>query len=485
MPSGNLVMTVRGPRNLSGLDTSSDPTTLDPGALIVAKNIEYLEGAQRKKRLGEVRFNSTSTAVGSTGPLVGSTGQLVRAVADFWRYGSAATPTQSILAIAGTSVFASTGNGIFTSLTPSSSYGTATNTATNVTIAGDYAVISDGTNTPATYDQTTFSSTGLGAAPIFGPASYHLRRLFYGGLSTDTSGVKYTAAGNIFDSTGTDSGSFPVATGDGDAVIGISKSFFGELFVFKGPNYGSIHRLDGLTPTTFTLTPVVQGFPAVNHKVIVTTDQDVYWMSRYGIHSLQQTQKFGNVEAAFISLPIQATFRNDLKQSSLTESFGFWLPSRNIVGWIVTQASGSKNWILCYNYSLSKIYNKPYWSIWQYDSHDIASAAVVITPAGDTVTPNQPQLFLGGNDGFVYKAGQPTLADGDGNAAISAQIRTPFISDFQTGQGTVPSYQEKIIQGVISYFNPKGNYSATLQIVGDTNSLTTSVSMAGGGATLT
>ena len=217
MASRNVPFTVHPA--IGGLNTAGDPTVLDPGEMIAAENIEYLEGAQRKKRLGTAAYNATAMVTSSSN---------VRAVADFWRYGSSLTPVQNIVAVAGASIFGSTGGGAMTALTASSSFGTNGNTTTNILLAGDFAVFSDGASTPLAYDQTTLAvmgsttlsgSTGpLTAPPIFTADSYHLRRLFYTGLSTDPSGVRFSAAGNIMDSTGADTGSFKVNEGDGDQI---------------------------------------------------------------------------------------------------------------------------------------------------------------------------------------------------------------------------------------------------------------------------
>src|SRR5262245_55794360 len=190
---------------LGGLDISSDPTVLDPGFLTIADNIEYLEGGQRKKRLGTTIY-STSTGNTNPAPLVSSTTP-VRAVEDFWRYGASLTPSQNLLAVAGASIFGSTGDGKWTSLTATSSFGLSTNVKTIITLAADFAVISDETAQPIAYNQTALTAPSTGSAwPRFTWSKYHLSRLFMGGMSTEPSTVQYSGAGNIFDSTGTDSG---------------------------------------------------------------------------------------------------------------------------------------------------------------------------------------------------------------------------------------------------------------------------------------
>jgi hypothetical protein len=477
---------------LGGLDISSDPTVLDPGFLTIADNIEYLEGGQRKKRLGTTIY-STSTGNTNTAFLVSSSTP-VRAVEDFWRYGASLTPSQNLVSVAGASIFSSTGDGRWTAITTASSFGQASNTKTFITLAGDFAVISDETATPIAYNQAVLSGPSTGAAwPRFTHSRYHLARLFMGGISTAPSQVNYSGAGNIFDSTGTDTGLFNVSAGDGDQVNGISDPFFASLYIFKGPNKGSIWQLSGNTPATFSLVQIGYGAPLLNPRALVTTPTDVYWLSQYGIHSLETTVKFGNVEQAFLSLPIQRLWRDNLIQrASLANAWSFWHPTRNIVGWCVTPSGDTTSrWILCYNYALSdpKPGGKKFWSIWKFPSFGLTCGEVMLTPAtwdallGSPRSAGYPVPMFGGDNGTVYGGDARIL--GDAGQAYTAQVRTPIISRFKTDKGqSVPETQEKLFAGVVTYINPKGNYTADLTISVDQRLQSTTISLVGAGNTL-
>src|SRR3990167_7175874 len=144
---------------LGGLDVASDATVLDPNFLTVANNVEYREGGQRKRRPG-FRVYSTNSST-NTGIAMVSTSASVRAIQDYWKYGNSLSPTQHYVAVTGASIFASTGMGSWTALTASSSFGIDTNRNTNIVLAGDYAVVSDGVSGPVAYDQTGLTSTAL------------------------------------------------------------------------------------------------------------------------------------------------------------------------------------------------------------------------------------------------------------------------------------------------------------------------------------
>jgi len=493
MSTKNTQMTVHPA--LGGLDISSDPTVLDPNFLTVADNIEYKEGGQRKKRPGFRVYSTNSTDSASWKPMVSSSAS-VRAIEDFWRYGASLTPTQHYVAVTGASIFASTGGGLWSPLTVSSSFGVDSNRQTSITLAGDYAVISDGQSTPVAYDGLALTSTTLvtpstGAQwPVFTHTTYHLNRLFYQGVSTAPSLVGYTAANNIFDSTGTDSGSFTINAGDGDQVMALSKPFYGSLYIFKGPQKGSVFQLSGSTPSTFAIAQVGYGAPVLNPRALVTTPTDVFWLSQFGVHSLQTTVKFGNVEQAFLSLPIQGLWRDRLlKRSALANAWGFWHPQRNIVGWVVTpEGETSQHWLLCYNYALSdpKPGGKKFWSIWKLSGFGAISGDTMLVGPLDANHTGDPHLYLGGDNGLLMEGDQEDSGSlNDALAAYTSRIVTPTITRFKAQKGDVPETQEKGFVGIVTYFNPTGSVSANLSVTVDRRVQSTSISLAGGGATLT
>ena len=474
---------------LGGLDVSSDPTILDPNFCTIAQNIEYLEGGQKRKRFGTLQYSASSSTAGTFTNVMVTSSSNVRAIKDFWRYGTSLTPVQQHVAVTGASIFRSTGAGAWTAVTATSSFGTNSSLNTTITIAQDYAVISDGIVQPVAYDMVTTTllvpSTGANW-PIFEAAQYHLGRLWVGGLSTAPSDIRYMAAGNLFDSTGTDTGSLPIDPGDGDRVMGLSQTFYGSIYVFKGPQQGSVHQISGTTPSTFARVKVAHGAPLQDPHALISTPTDIYWMSEYGVHSLQTTVKFGNVEQAFLSLPIQKLFRdNIIKREDLVNAAGFWNPMRNIVGWAVTPngqtGQGARNWILVYNYALSdpKPGGKKFWSIWVMSGYGINCFDVM---RNSTFQPNhtgEPHLYIGADNGLVYQADWTTM--GDDLTAYTAIVQTPTITRFPSPGKTIPETQEKIIQGLVTYYNTK-NISdiADLTVTVDNRVQSTSIILASG-----
>jgi hypothetical protein len=192
-----------------------------------------------------------------------------------------------------------------------------------------------------------------------------------------------------------------------------------------------------------------------------------------------------------LSLPIQALWRDRvIKRSALSQSWGFWHPQRNIVGWCVTpEGETSQHWLLCYNYALSdpKPGGKKFWSIWKLSGAGAISGDVMLVSA--TLDPNHagdPHLFVGTDQGIVLEGDQEQETQlNDNGVAYNARITTPTLTRFKTAKGEIPETQEKGFIGVVTYFSPKGQYNANLSITVDRRVQSTSISLAGGGATLT
>jgi hypothetical protein len=270
--------------------------------------------------------------------------------------------------------------------------------------------------------------------------------------------------------------------------MGLSKPFYGSLYIFKGPQKGSVFQLSGAVPADFAIAQVGYGAPLLNPRALITTPTDVYWLSQYGVHSLQTTVKFGNVEQAYLSLPIQKMWRDRiLKRIVLEDSWGFWHPQRNIVGWVVTpEGELSQHWLLCYNYALSdpKPGGKKFWSLWKISGFSAISGAVMLVGSIDPNHTGDPHLYLGGDTGLVYEGDQENGLN-DAGLPYTMQIRTPTITRFQAPGGNVPETQEKGFVGVVTYFSPHGGVSANLIITVDRRTQSTTISLSGGGATLT
>lgn len=448
MPSRNLPFVVHPAKG--GLNTTDPPGALGPGDLVVATNVEYDQTGTRRKRGGTAKYNATALQI--------TTDVTFLALADMWRFGTSWTtaPTQKFVTIACTAadggIFKDDGDGVWDTLL-GTGFGTTAQPA-SITIGQGYAFFFHPAARTRYWDQTTLTAAYT-ASETFGFGSYHLRRMWMGGdggTQVMVSTVRYSAAGDVTDITGADTGSIVFDEDDGDKVIGISKPFRGRIYIFKGPNLGSVHEIAGTTPSTFTTRPIYKGgVPCIGHNSIITTPNDVFWASRYGIHSLIATDKFGDVEEAFLSHPIQPTYRG-LNLTRFSQAYGWYSPTKNQVGWYFPNGADTTN-TLCLVYNLVT----KNWSTWTHTGFAGASAMVALTP-----TTQVPRLYIGGYGGYVYSGDQSTKNDVS-SSGYTYQIRTPVLYSFGNPNEQIA---EKTYDSVVTFYRPRSNQDQLTLTVG-------------------
>jgi hypothetical protein len=413
-----------------GLDVTTAATLLPPDWLQTANNVEYFNPGSRKKRLGTTRYNST----------VLNSGAVVTGLADFWRYGTSPSPTQRILATVGDAIYEdTTGSGTFTLI--HSGWGTSA-AKVFIVIAQGNAVFFNGLNSeqPQRYNGTSVNPLSSNKKKYpFG--TYHLRRLFCPDPEA-SSNLDLSAAGDITDFSGADSSTLIFDEDDGDRIMALSKSYRGNLYVFKGPNVGSIHEVSGRQLCQLARDRMMDTAPCVGQRSLITTTNDIYWMSPYGFHSLSATQKYGNTEEAFISHKITSLV-TALQTPALEQVVSFYHPTRNCVGWFVPEA-GQTQTTACfvYNYVLGL------WSVWRFSGFNGASCMIAKTPAGSGT--GRPRLYIGGYDGFIRAGDQTTLTDDQGSAY---EYRAKWANNIRLGEG-MNELVEKTFQSVTTFFNP-------------------------------
>lgn len=441
MASRNRLITVF-PAN-GGLNSADPADVIQASQWSEAINVEYTNTGLPRKRGGTTRYNSSALQIG------GSDSRL-SALADFWRYDVSAgvlTGTQKFVAVATTAsggiIVKDDGDGTWDTL--KTGWGDNDNLP-SITLAQGFAVFFNGESAPQKWDQTTLSDLNA-SAPAASGGSYHLRRMFTAGhAATANSTSNYSAAGDITDWTGADTGTFIFDENDGDYLVGVSKPFRGRLFFFKGPNYGSIHEVAGTSPATFTKNRIAVGSPAVHHRGIVTTDNDVMWPSLRGIHSLAATQKYGDTEAAIISRPIQDQF-DGMTEANLRQIYGFHHPAKNLVGWIIPANTDNA---VVFNYLTGQ------WSTWRFATQTVWSAMGARTP-----TTGVARVYFGTAAGFVLAGDQSTKTDVQGgtNTSILCRLTSPIF--YSIAEAVVP-HIEKQLHSVSTVYKPQTTGAATI-----------------------
>ena len=455
-----------------GLDTMSAPTIMAPDALVTAENVDYFARGSYRKRLGTSKWAPSSGFITDGGvPIAVTAMQSYRSYVDGTREG-----TQYIVLMGRTGIYAAS-SGVFGAFNQINSVAFGAQAVQgNILVAGGSAIFATmlGTQIPHRWDPSLGIAGACtveldACAPMFGFAQQHLRRVFAAGVLASPSTVFYSAAGDITDWEGEDASSLIFDDGDGDRVVGISKTFRGGIYVFKGGERGSIHSVMGRTVRQFARDKILDTAPAVTHQAIVTTPNDIYWLSPYGVHSLTATEKYGNTQEAFISHDIHNLFQR-MQVDALNRCWGFFHPLQNIVGWAIPESGYTANTVLMvYNYVLGK------WSIWRFDAFggalETGMVAPDIRPLG--VARQRPRLYIGTNVGQVFRADEDARADN----TLGYTTRIKFPNLIRLGD-TMTEMTEKSFQSVTTFFSPTATSgSAQLNITIDGRQTTESVSL--------
>ena len=227
----------------------------------------------------------------------------VKRVYNYTRMGTTLTGTSALVAIVGSHLYkcSSAENQKIGDITTSSQSQHYLSTFNDLLIIGGL--------TPYSWDQTTFQALA-GAPPAFEFSTPHAGRHWATGSSANPSRLYYSVVGSPEDWVGSGSGSIDIDPGDGDGIVALL-SWKRELWVFKGPNQLSIHRISGTTPSDFVRVPFVHGISAGGQGSLFTMGDDFgFWSPRGSCHSLASTDRYGDYSQAYVNYPLLSWFRN-------------------------------------------------------------------------------------------------------------------------------------------------------------------------------
>jgi hypothetical protein len=328
--------------------------------------------------------------------------------------------------------------------------------SSNASYAGTFTLVSgSGTNT-ITYTASSSLAEGTTADTsitigIFAPMGLFLRQhqgFLFCNDKTNLDRLHYCGADtyNQWNGVGT-SGSIDIAPGDGDpsGITGIAPTFKADLFVGKRTK---LYRLTGTDPDTYPVIKQSDGIGFISHQAITAIDQDdVFFVSDKGLHSLATTNAYGDFTATFISSDIQTSFVEDWAASRRRYIKAAYLPEINSAAFAVTEDSGTYNsalWVF-------NIPNKE-WYRWP----DLECETLI--SAQDT---DRRRVYLGTIGGRLAQTftGDNTDTDKDGTAlAVSGRASTGLI--FVDGRpDTVKGFKR-----VMPVFKAEGSYSLTVKV---------------------
>lgn len=139
------------------------------------------------------------------------------------------------------------------------------------------------------------------------------------------------------------SGALDIGIGDGDpaGLTGLSPTFKGDVFVGKRTK---LYRLIGNDPDTYAVLKLSNGIGFISHQAITAVDNDdVFFVSEKGLHSLVATDQYGDFSAGFLSQDIQKSFVQDWSVARRRHIKAVYLAELNSAAFAVTEGGAQYN----------------------------------------------------------------------------------------------------------------------------------------------
>lgn len=333
----------------------------------------------------------------------------------------------------------------------------------------DLLIIADGENPLKSWNMVDASTSEITGAPalagmevarnrIWGWRNSAPRRILWSGLRDETDWILDDGA-TVLE---TDPGFLVIDELPQGEPITAMKEFFGRRYVFSRTG---IAVITGDTNAVDALANGIEGFRVSKvqgtigceaNLTVVDIGTDLIFMSRKGVHSLLTTEKFGAVEEAYLSAPIQDFFTS-LDPMLLSKCKATHYRRKNWYVLTVPRASdGAMKSILIYDYA------QKLWAIWDFD-YEICSVHARLNPM--TLT---EELLLGTNKGYVGVADQGSSYDFIAASEHTSKVRSMWLSG-----DTVRGYKH-FVRGIVHISRPaNGDIVGTYQVdAGDTRSFT-------------
>ena len=383
---------------------------------------------------GKVRKVGGASKINST---VVESGADILGMFDFWRGGGAASFTQKFVIVSNQKVLKEDMDGAFDDIT-----GAASITANVVPIfcqARDLLTIWTSANDTALKWNMTGNVASLGGTPPVGRGMvFHVNRGWVWGVNANPSRLYYSSSTDIEDWSGADTGSIDIEPEDGDRIIG-AVSFKQILFVFKGPNKGSIHMIGGTSPTGadgFSRKVMVRGIPLQTHNSIVSSGNDIFFQSDKGIHSLSATEQFGNFSEANVTRFLRTFFSEQINQTQLHKVWGVDYREKGCLLWVMPGIGNTEN-NLTFGLSYARLKEEG-WKPFTWTRSGI-SMAIRKNP-----TTYVNQVAFGGTDGFC-RLQDVSARNIDGTTAYNLRLLSPEIIIGQADQQGKPRADQPVV----------------------------------------
>ena len=322
-------------------DVTRNPILISPVDIIESDNIIYTTYSTKKKRPGlSYAFPNYETAA-----------RHVLAIIDYWKIG-----TQRVVFWDGQYIKAIDPlTGIVTNIT-----GTAIlpidQTCTFLRFYGVLIIFFGGGQTPPYYWAQTGNIqilldpvTYAGYNPPFGqlflnrlaiPDSVYPGRIL---LSKTNDPTDFFTG----DATAVDCG---ISDGDPDGVTALFPEYLGSLYVAKRFTLYEVSLKQfvtadtaGATTITNVFVPkrITDGIGCISHNGVIAAENDIYFPSDRGIHSLVSTRKFAQIETNFLTAKIQPSWTSNVNFNRSQYIQGVYDIANNSLLWVYPSATYS------------------------------------------------------------------------------------------------------------------------------------------------
>jgi len=125
-----------------------------------------------------------------------------------------------------------------------------------------------------------------------------------------------------------------VPSKDGDEVTAVFGDYYGQLIIFTRQG---VFRCTGSGVNSFAIAAINQEIGCESPHGVAQVGNDLWFVSREGVHSIQATEKFGDLIKGMVSGPIQDLWGGDestvrrINQNALSEARIAYLPTVGLV----------------------------------------------------------------------------------------------------------------------------------------------------------
>lgn len=399
----------------AGLNVTDNPLIVPPNEMVDATNILVGATLARKKRGGQVYFNTDDSDETATYPVNpknngGSDGPPILGLYEFWRYDSGSgAPKSTLMVRQDDKIWAiDARTGTATDITGALSLPTV-GRITFQTFEGNlYWTGTDPSEGYNKWDGVSASAVAIGGGsqPPDGTPRFvtsHQGRMFGWGVPGFPYRLYYseffdaeTWATNPLGTTGTaaQAGSLDLDPfGDPEGIVG-AVSFQDKLYVFMRR---AIFEISGNTINDFRVRTVNRQIGALGHHTIVPIANDIIYASERGVLTLSSTDKAIESEYGFASRPVSKIW-NDQLNRTLPNQFSATYDEQENLYLIAAPSKGSSanDIILAY---------APSTGIWtNWEGHKARTLSTYIIDGVNRV-------IAGREDGIISVTGDPSRLD--------------------------------------------------------------------------